>query len=137
MKNLFYIGFVLFLFACSSKKKLPVTEIFKIREIGELFTTDSYKSNLDYVTGNVWKLHDLYNFQDIFSESDITRCFTLITKVEAKIGFRLTDKNYRVAQNKDTVWFHFPSPEILDFNSNPSETEVFKENWNWDNQARI
>jgi len=123
---------------------LHIENIAKIAELAMvsfqdelvLDTIEYYNSSTDYVTGNVWKLHDLDNIKHVFSESDVKRRLTLIAKVEAKIGFRLTDKNYRVEQNKDTIWFHFPLPEILDFNSNPSETEVFKENGNWDDQAR-
>jgi hypothetical protein len=147
-----FMGFLLFR-ACSDKPQPPelvldetplhIESIRKIAEVATISfkdevvsdTIEYYKSGDDEFAGTLRKLADL-DLKNAIRNSEIKRRLTLIVKGEAKIGFDLTDKNYRIDQNKDTIWFHFPKAKILDINLNPSETEVFQENGTWHDYTR-
>jgi hypothetical protein len=127
-----------------SETPLRVESILKIAELATVSfqdevvadTLERYGSETEKVSGNFFKLRNLDGLKDLVVGSNTKRRLTLIIKGEAKIGFQLTDKNYRIEQNKDTVWFHFPKAKVLSINVNPSETEVFQESGTWRMQAR-
>ncbi len=127
-----------------SDSPLHVESIRKIAELATISfkdevvadTVERYKNDTEKVTGNLAKMNDLEGLKDVLSLSTVKRRLTLIIKGEAKVGFDLTDKNYRIDQNKDTIWFHFPKAKILSVNLNPMETEVFQENGTWSDWGR-
>ncbi|MFA7274792.1 MAG: DUF4230 domain-containing protein [Crocinitomicaceae bacterium] len=98
-------------------------------------TVEYFKGSEDKWIGNLKKLSDL-EIKHFIRYSNVKRRLTLIVKGEAKVGFELTDKNYRIAQNVDTIWFHFPKAKLLDVNVNPLHTEVFQESGIWNDVAR-
>lgn len=147
-----FLGFLLFR-ACSDKPKPPnlvldetplhIESIRKIAEVATISfndevvadTVEYYKNGDEVLSGTFKKLANL-DFKNAIRNSNIKRRLTLIVKGEAKIGFDLTDNNYRIYQNRDTIWFHFPKATILDINLNPSQTEVFQENGTWHDYTR-
>lgn len=67
---------------------------------------------------------------------NVNKRLTLIFKGEVKYGIDLTDTNYTVAQNEDTLWLKLPRTKILDIVITPSETEVFQEQGYWSDGIR-
>lgn len=127
-----------------SESPLQVESIRKIAELATVSfkdevvadTVERYKNDTEKVAGNFSKMGSLGGIKDLLSLSNEKRRLTLIIKGEAKIGFELTDKNYRIDQNEDTLWFHFPKAKILSINVNPLETEVFQESGQWSDSGR-
>lgn len=127
-----------------SETPLHIESIQKIAELATISfqdevvvdTLEKYRSSTEMVTDNFMKLRQLDGIKDVLVGSNTKRRLTLIMKGEAKIGFQLTNNNYRIEQNKDTVWFHFPKAKVMSININPSETEVFQESGTWNMQAR-
>jgi len=127
-----------------SESPLQVESIQKIAELATISFKDEvvsdslerYDSEAEKLAGNFGKTRTWDGLKDVIKGSSVKRRLTLIVKAEAKIGFELTDKNYRVDYNKDTLWFHFPKAKILTINMNPSDTEVFQENGMWDGSGR-
>ena len=66
----------------------------------------------------------------------IQRRLTLIVKGEIKYGLDLSEGNYKVDSNIDTIWLSLPNPKILDVIISPSKTEVFHERGKWDDSVR-
>ncbi len=99
-------------------------------------TIEKYRSETEKLSGNLQKIYDIEGMKEALKGSNVKRRLTLIMKGEAKIGFDLNENNYRIDQNKDTIWFHFPKAKILSININPSETEVFQESGTWSVYAR-
>lgn len=146
------MGFLLFR-ACKDKPEpedlvledtpLHIESIRKIAEVATISfkdevvadTVEYFKDGEDKFLGKLNKISNL-DFKHAILLTNIKRRLTLIVKGEAKIGFDLTDKNYRIEHNKDTIWFHFPKAKILDVNINPTQTEVFQENGVWHDYAR-
>jgi hypothetical protein len=147
-----FMGFLLFR-ACSDKPKkeayvldetpLHIESIRKIAEVATISfkdevvsdTIEHYKNGDEELAGTLKKLANL-DLKNAIRNFEIKRRLTLIVKGEAKIGFDLSDKNYRIEQNKDSIWFHFPKAKILDININPSQTEVFQEIGVWHDYTR-
>jgi hypothetical protein len=98
-------------------------------------TVEYFKGNDDKLMGNLKKLSDL-EIKHFLRYSNVKRRLTLIVKGEAKVGFDLTKNNYRIAQNADTIWLHFPKAKLLDINVNPLHTEVFQEDGDWNDAVR-
>ncbi len=110
------------------------TVSFKDEVVADTF--ERFQSETEQLSENLKRLYDVNNVKEALSGSNIKRRLTLILKGEAKIGFKLTENNYRIEQNTDTVWFHFPKAEILSVSINPSETEVFEESGYWTMSVR-
>ena len=66
----------------------------------------------------------------------IKRRLTLIIQGEVKYGIDLTNKNYSVVSNKDSIWVTLPQPKILDVIISPSKNEVFQEQGSWSDNTR-
>jgi hypothetical protein len=148
-----FMGFLLFR-ACSDKAiphdlvledtPLRIESIRKIAEVATISfkdevvadTIEYYKSSEDEISGTLKKLVQL-DLKNLVRNSKVKRRLTLIVKGEAKVGFDLTDHNYRINQNKDTIWCHFPRAKILGINLNPSQTEIFQENGTWHDYTRL
>jgi hypothetical protein len=158
LKNLVALLFLssmgfLFFRACSDKPSLPnlriedtplhIESIRKIAEVATISVKDEvvadtieyYKNGKEEISGTLNKLVHL-DLKNVVRNSNVKRRLTLVVKGEAKIGFDLTDKNYRIDKNQDTIWFHFPKSKILDINLNPLQTEVFQENGSWPDDTR-
>ncbi len=89
-----------------------------------------FDKDVDYSYFNPIDLYKMYN-------RNIKRRLTLIVHGEVKYGIDLSDNNYSVFQNKDTLWLHLPRPEITDVIISPSKTEIFTEKGNWtDNEKK-
>lgn len=96
-----------------------------------------YKNVNEQLSGNFQKIADLDNWKYGIVASNIKRRLTLIVKGEVRFGMDLSKGNYKVSQNEDTLWFNLPKPEILDVLISPSSTEVFQENGDWPDKARV
>lgn len=127
-----------------SETPLQIDSIEKIAQLATVSfkdevvadTIERYASEAEKVTGNLKKLTGFEGMKEALKGSSVKRRLTLIMKGEAKIGFDLTEDNYKIDQNIDTIWFHFPKAKILSVNINPSETEVFQESGIWKMYAR-
>ena len=66
----------------------------------------------------------------------VKRRLTLIVQGEVKYGIDLSNKNYSVKSNKDSIWVNLPAPKILDVIVTPSKTEIFQEQGSWSDNTR-
>lgn len=66
----------------------------------------------------------------------IKRRLTIIVQGEVKYGIDLTNKDYSVTSNKDSIWVTLPAPKILDVIVTPSKTEIFQEQGAWGDHTR-
>ena len=113
--------------------------IESIKTIAEI-STISYKDEvvvdtIEYYDGNF----DIYNpidWKNIVYDRKVKRRLTLIFRGEVKYGMDLSDGNYSVSQNEDTLWMKVPAPEILDVIISPNLTEVFEEKGEWSDGTR-
>jgi hypothetical protein len=95
-------------FAFSEEKELPKPEVFQIREIGELSTTE-------YTFSKVLRVDDKVEWWKFWDRKILISCKAkgkagidlkaipekdIWVKGDAQIGFDLTDNNYRIDQNK-------------------------------------
>ena len=110
-----------------------------IKTIAEI-STISYKDEvvvdtIEYYDGNF----DMYNpmdWKNIVYDRKVKRRLTLIFRGEVNYGMDLSDGNYSVRQNEDTLWMKVPAPEILDIIISPNMTEVFEEKGDWADGTR-
>lgn len=127
-----------------SETPLHVESIKKIAELATINFKDEvvsdsierYRSESEKIAVNLDKLMRFQDFVESAKFSPIKRQFTMIVKGEAQIGFDLTEHNYKIDQNVDTIWFHFPKAKILTININPANTEIFQENGDWNVNVR-
>lgn len=148
-----YLGHLVYVqwFGAKQKEDLSLEEtpliVQQVRSIHQLATlkyTDEvvmdtlerYKNGEEQLTGNLLKARNPKNLQYMLIDSYTKRRLTLIVKGEARIGFDLDDPTFKIFQNQDSIWMHFPTPKILDLNVNPNDIEVFLENGSWSDQAR-
>lgn len=110
-----------------------------IKTIAEI-STISYKDEVVVDTIEYYKGgFDVYNpikWKEIVYDRKVKRQLTLIFKGEVKYGIDLTDGNYSVEQNEDTLWMNVPAPKILDIIISPKLTEVFQEKGQWSDGSR-
>lgn len=66
----------------------------------------------------------------------IKRRLTIIVQGEVKYGIDMTNKDYSVTSNKDSIWVTLPAPKILDVIVTPSKTEIFQEQGTWGDHTR-
>lgn len=100
-------------------------------------SVEYYEGLGEQFSGNISKLTDLDQWKYGVALSKIKRRLTLIVRGEVRYGMNLSEGNYKVIQNEDTLWFMLPKPEILDVIVTPSSTEVFQENGEWQDNARV
>lgn len=132
------LGFIVyFYFFKDSNDKLLIDEtpihIESIKTIAEISTV-SYKDEIVMDTCEYYKkkssLYDPREWIRMY-DRNIKRRLTLIIKGEVKYGLDLTDSNFELNANQDTVWLKLPQPKILDIIVSPSNTEVFQEQGVW------
>lgn len=122
-----------------SETPLRIESIMKISELATISfqdevvtdSTEKFKPGADQFNGNLKKLQELKDMKEAIQFSHIKRKLTLIQKGEVKVGFNLTEENFEIDQNVDTIWIHLPKAEILSLTMNPSETVVFQEHGRW------
>ena len=136
-------GFLAFrYFFNSGKSELEIEDtpirIESIRTIAEISVV-SYSDEVVMDTVERYQgessLFDPRDWVKWYNDS-IERRLTLIVKGEIKYGLDLSDGNYKVISNKDTIWLTLPNPKILDVLISPSKTEVFHERGKWDDSVR-
>jgi len=128
----------------NTKLKIDDTsiQIRSIKTIAEISTV-SYRDEIavdsvEYYTGN-YNYTSPSDWKEIYDRTvrgNVKRRLTLIVKGEVRYGLDLTDGNFTIHQNKDTVWLKLPKPEILDILLSPSKTEIFQEQGKWSDSAR-
>ena len=99
-------------------------------------TVEFYKDINEQIVGNTVKLIDVDQWKYGIKSSNTKRRLTLIVKGEVRYGLNLTGNNYKLEQNKDTIWLTLPKPEILDVIVTPSSTEIFLEHGEWADYER-
>ncbi len=116
--------------------------IESIRTIAEISTV-SYKDevvidSIEYYDGVTDLLNPLEwpEVVDRAINHNTKRRLTLIIRGEVKYGLNLTDHNYTVKSNEDSIWLTLPDCEILDVVLTPSKTEVFHEQGTWNDGTR-
>ncbi|MFA7274790.1 MAG: DUF4230 domain-containing protein [Crocinitomicaceae bacterium] len=106
-----FIGLV----ACGDKESLPQREIYEIREIGELSTTE-------FVYSKVLKIDDegeWYKFGD--------RKILISCKAKVKAGVDLNRiKKTDIIEDGQTITIVLPKPSITSFNMDPNS---IKQKW--------
>ncbi len=89
------------------------------------------KDELNYYDPNDWE-----KVYDKTLNKNVKRRMTMIIKGQVTYGLDLTDGEFEVRQNKDTLWVTLPKPVILDIEVSPSKTEVFQELGRWRDRER-
>ncbi|OFZ11098.1 MAG: hypothetical protein A3D92_02625 [Bacteroidetes bacterium RIFCSPHIGHO2_02_FULL_44_7] len=124
------------------KKELTIDEtpiqIESIRTIAEISTV-SYKDevvmdSVEYETENYAiydprKLYELYN-------RGVKRRLTMIITGEVRYGVDLSDNNFSVSTNKDSIHLILPEPSLLDVIIVPSKTQIYLEKGSWRDSER-
>jgi Protein of unknown function (DUF4230) len=113
-------------------------QVESIRTIAEISTV-SYTDEVVIDTVEHYKQsHSFYDPREWarMYDHNVKRRLTLIIKGEVKYGIDLTDNNYTLESNEDTVWVELPEPKIIDVIITPSKTEVFQEQGDWSDGAR-
>ena len=112
--------------------------IESIKTIAELSTV-SYKDEVVMDSIEFYRskksVYDPREWMRIY-DRNIKRRLTIIVKGEVKYGINLTDGNYNIKSNKDSIWLQLPPPIILDILISPRKTEVFQETGKWNDIAR-
>ncbi len=137
------IGFGVYLyFSKSDNDELIIDDtpihIESIRTIAEIATV-SYRDEVVMDTVEYYKQKSsIYDPREWIRAYDrnIKRRLTLIVKGEVKYGIDLSEDNYSIKQNKDTIWLFIPQPEIIDIIITPSKTEIFQEKGKWHDGTR-
>ncbi|MBL1279723.1 MAG: DUF4230 domain-containing protein [Fluviicola sp.] len=118
MKQLFfYIALTFLFFACSEEEKIPSANVYEIRNIGELATTE-------YTVGKIVKLDDSgENYEwlskDFYKIGD--RKILISTKAKIKAGVDLTqikDGDIEISGNKIVITL--PPAKIISFSMDPA-----------------
>lgn len=108
---LFIISICLLFFSCKEEKKLPETDVYQIRELGTLATTE-------YTYGKILQLNDDKEWYKIGD-----RKILISVKAKAKAGIDLTKMNDKDIVEKDdkTIQLILPAPEVISFDMSPSD----------------
>lgn len=153
LKNLIGLGLiagvivvVYLLFFAGDSDELTIDEtpihIESIKTIAEIATV-SYKDEIvidsvEYYKGENNYL-DPFEWPEMYDRAfnrNVKKRLTLIFKGEVVYGLNLTDKNYSIKQNNDSLWISLPTPKITDIVITPKSTEVFQEQGSWSDGAR-
>lgn len=132
MKNLIYIALVFAFFSCTETNE-PNTNVYDIREVGTLSTTE-------YTVTKVVKLDDEHGLWDIWEKWDDIRSWTkfgdrkiLIScraKIKAGVDLKKIRKN-DIHVNGKTVAIVLPAAEITDFTMEPKHIKTEVESVSW------
>ena len=137
------IGLLIYRFFLSSDSEgltiedTPIS-IKSVKAIAEISTV-SYKDEVAVDTVEFYQeSFSLYLPEEWMRrfKNNVKRRLTLIVKGEIKYGLDLSQKNYTIRSNADTVWINLPQPKMLDIIISPSRTEIFQEQGDWDDVAR-
>ena len=149
LKNIFVLGFLVFLVVLVVNYFMPAGDteltidntpihIESIKTIAEISTV-SYKDEVVIDTveyyGEFTSVLDPDEWMRVLNRG-IKRRLTLIIQGEVTYGIDLTNKNYSVVSNKDSIWVTLPQPKILDVIISPSKNEVFQEQGSWSDNTR-
>lgn len=149
LKNIFVLGILTFIvmlvvnyFMPKQDSELKIADtpihIESIKTIAEISTV-SYKDEVVIDTveyyGEYTNVFDPDEWMRVINRG-IKRRLTIIVQGEVKYGIDLTNKNYSVTSNKDSIWVTLPAPKILDVIVTPSKTEIFQEQGNWSDYTR-
>ena len=134
---------VYFFFIREGEKELEIDDtpihVESIKTIAEISTVsyrdevvvdtlERHKGSFDLMSPTDWNNHVI--------ERGVKRRLTIIYRGEVRYGLDLSEENYKVEQNKDTLWLTVPQPGVLDIIITPSETEVFQETGKWSDGDR-
>lgn len=132
MKNLIYIALVFAFFSCTETNE-PNTNVYDIREVGTLSTTE-------YTVTKVVKLDDEHGLWDIWEKWDDIRSWTkfgdrkiLIScraKIKAGVDLKKIRKN-DIHVNGKTIAIVLPSAEITEFTMEPKHIKTEVESVSW------
>jgi len=128
------VGFAVYFYFFSGKNNdLEIEDtpihIESIRTIAEIstvsYTDEVVMDTVEYQNGpgNNYSIDDWLTWYN----NDVTRRLTLIIRGEIRYGLELTDGNFTIDSNPDTVWLTLPHAKLLDVIVSPSNTEVFEE----------
>jgi len=149
LKNIFVLGCIVFIVvlaynyfapAGDSETKIADTPIHieSIKTIAEI-STISFKDEVVIDTveyyGEFTSVLDPDEWMRVLNRG-VKRRLTLIVQGEVKYGIDLTNKNYSIKSNKDSIWVVLPVPKILDVIVTPSKTEIFQEQGSWSDHTR-
>jgi hypothetical protein len=115
--------------------------IESVRSIAEISVVN-YKDEvvMDSVIrhrGNsTWSWLDSRKMVDKYLNSNIKRRLTIIVRGEVRFGVDLSESNFKVRQNEDSIFIDLPKPKVLDVVVSPSRTEVFQEQGKWSDRER-
>ena len=96
-----------------------------------LDTVELYDNNYDILNITDWPgIYDRINYKNV------KRRLTLIIKGVVRYGVDLSDENFKIDNQSDSIFITVPKPEILNVIITPSKTEVFQEKGKWNDAAR-
>ena len=141
------VGYLVYIFFIkdSPEEILRIDEtpihVEAIRTIAEISTVN-YKdevvvdSVIRHKGSSTWTWLDTKKMYDKYLNSNIKRRLTLIVRGEVRFGVDLSESNYKVRQNEDSIFIKLPQPKVLDVVVSPSRTEVFQEQGKWSDRER-
>lgn len=130
----------------NKKEKLQIEDtsiqIESIKTIAEISTVSYHDEvvldTVEFYDGN-YDILDVTDWPDIYdriNHRNIKRRLTLIIKGEVRYGVDLSDENFKIDNQLDSIFITIPKPEILNVIIIPSKTEVFQEKGKWNDAAR-
>jgi hypothetical protein len=132
MKVLFYITFIFLLIGCESITQ-PQGEVYDIREIGTLSTTE-------YTVTKVVKLDDQHGLWEIWEKWDDIRSWTkfgdrkILISCRAKIKAGVDLKKIRkedIHVNGNSIAIVLPAAEVTEFTMEPKHIKTEVESVSW------
>lgn len=112
-KNIFYLLFVFVFLSCTDEKNSRKTEVFEIREIGELSTTE-------YLYSKVLKIHGDKKWYKIGDRKILISC-----KAKVKAGIDLTAIKFEdIEIDGDEIIIFIPKLKITSFNMDPNSIKT-------------
>ncbi len=114
MKNWFYLlSFVLLLFSCSDSDEKPKGEIYSIRSIGTLSTSE-------YTVGKVIKLNDEGEWYKLGDRKILISCKA---KIKAGVNLNNIEEGDIIAEGKK-ITIYLPETEIISFEMDPNSIKT-------------
>lgn len=113
IKYFYFLVIASIVFSCEEEKKLPVNEVYEIREIGELSTTE-------FVFSKVLKINDEGEWYKLGDRKILISC-----KAKVKAGIEL--KNIRkedIVVSGNNLTIYLPRPKITSFNMDPNSVKT-------------
>lgn len=130
MRNRFiYIALIFFTFSCSSEKEIPASELYEIRNIGQLSTTEytvgkiiklvDSKSNLNEIEWKEWTEVPQYGDRKIL--------ISCKAKIKAGVDFtQLKEGDIKVSGT--TIEIKLPPAKVTSFSMDPNSIHTEMEN---------